>query len=72
VNVIVDKNLSPKLRLATFHKVPSLLLEHRVVVGDRDKLIITEPLRIGNVGKVRIPSLTELPDDERLIQLRNE
>ena len=62
VNVVVDKNLNQKLWLATCRYVPSLLFEHRTVVGDRDKLIITEPLRVGKVG---IPSLiTELPNDQ--------
>lgn len=68
----MDKNLRPKLRLATFYQISRLLFEHRVVVGDRNKLIITEPFCVGNVGKVRIPSLTELSDNQRLIQLRNE
>lgn len=72
MNIVMDKHLRPKLRLATFHQISSLLFEHRVVVGDRNKLIITEPFCIGNVGKVRIPSLTELSDNQRLIQLRNE
>jgi hypothetical protein len=67
VHILMDKNLRPKLRLATFHQVSSLLFEHRVVVGDRNKLVITEPLCVGNVGKVRIPSLTELPDDQWLV-----
>lgn len=69
VNIVMDKNLCPELRLATFHKVPSLLLEHRIVVGDTNELIITKALCVSDVGKVRIPGLAELSDNQWLIQL---
>lgn len=69
MNIVMDKNLCPKLRLATFHEVPSLLLEHRVVVGNTNKLFITEALCVSDVGKVRIPGLAELSDNQWLIQL---
>ena len=72
VNVVVNKDLGPKLRLATLYEVPSLLLEHRVIIGDGNQLIVTEALSICNVRKVRIASLAELANNEWLVQLHRE
>lgn len=67
MHVIGHKDLSPQFRLATFHKVPGLLLEHRVIIGDGNEFIVTEALSVGNVSQVGIASLAELSDNERLI-----
>ena len=66
----MDEDLCPKFRLTTLHEVASLLFKHRVFIGDRDKLVITEALCVGNVRQVGIPSLTEFSNNERLIQLQ--
>jgi hypothetical protein len=39
---MANEDLNPQLRLATFNKIASLLLEHRGVVGDSNKFIVTE------------------------------
>jgi flagellar biosynthesis component FlhA len=36
VNIVVHEDLGPQIRLATFDKVASLLLEHRVIIRDRN------------------------------------
>jgi len=64
VEIIGNKNLGPKLRLATLHEITGLLLEHCVVVGDGDQFIVTESFCVCDISKVRIPLLTELFDDK--------
>ena len=59
VNIVVNKDLSPKLGLATLNEVPSLLLEHRVIIGDGNQLVVAEALSICDVREVRIASLAE-------------
>ena len=69
MNVVGYEDLCPKLRLTAFNEIASLLLEHRILVGNSDELIITEPFRICDIRKVRIPGLAELADNKRLVQL---
>lgn len=69
MNILGNKDLCPKLWLSAFNQVTSLLLEHGVVVGNDNKLIVTEPFRIRNVGQVRVPRLAELSNYQRFIQL---
>lgn len=69
MHVFRNKNLSPKLRLATLHKIPGLLLKHRIVIGDSDQLVVTKSFRISDVSKVRIPFLAELSDNKRFVEL---
>jgi len=69
VNVVGHEDLCPKLRLTALNKIASLLLEHRILIGDSNELIITEPFRICNIRKVRVPGLAELADNKRLVQL---
>jgi hypothetical protein len=44
VNIAANEGLGPQLRLATFNEITSLLLEHHVVIGDSNKLIVAESL----------------------------
>ena len=37
-----NEDLGPQLRLTTFNEIVSLLLEHRVVMGDGNKFIVIE------------------------------
>ncbi len=69
MGIILDEDLTPKIRLAAFNKIPSLLFEHGVVVGDSNKLIVAKAFSIGNVGKVRIAGFTKLSDNEGLVKL---
>ena len=70
VQVFGRENLGPQFELTAFDEVASLLLEHRVVVRDSDKLVIAEAFSIGDVRKVRIAGLAELSDDEGFVELR--
>ena len=62
--------MSPKLKLTTLDKIPRLLLEHRVLVGDGDELIIAEALSVCNVSQIRVALLAELSNNKRLVELR--
>jgi hypothetical protein len=68
VEVVRYKDLGPQLWLVTFDKITSLLLEHRVVVGDGNELI-TKAFGIRNIRQVRVSGLTELPDNQWLVGL---
>ena len=72
MDVITDKNLSPKLGLTTLNQITGLLLEHRVLVSDGNQLIVAEALSIGDVREVRVASLAELANNEWLVQLHRE
>lgn len=72
VDVVRNENLSPKVELTTFHEVASLLLEHRVVVRNRNQLIVAEALRVRNICEVRIALLTVFANHERLVNLMAE
>jgi hypothetical protein len=71
VHVIRLQNLSPEFRLTPFNEIPSLLLEHRILVGNGNELVVTEALCIRNVRQIRITSFTELPNNERFVKLSN-
>lgn len=57
------ENLCPKLGLTTLDEVTRLLLEHRVLVRNRDELLVTEALGIRDVSQVRVACLAELADN---------
>jgi hypothetical protein len=63
------KDLTPKIRLTPLDEVPRLLFEHRVLIGNRNKLVVTEALCVRNVGEVWIPLLAEFTDDQRLVKV---
>lgn len=69
MNIVANKDLRPKLWLSAFNQVTSLLLEHGVVVGDSNELIVAEPFSIRNIGQVRVSRLAELSNYQRFIQL---
>jgi len=63
------KDLSPKIRLTSLDEVPRLLLEHRVLIGDCDKLVVTEALCVRNICEVWVPLLAEFTDDQGLVEV---
>jgi hypothetical protein len=67
VHVAWDKNLRPQLRNTTLDQVACLLLEHRVLVRDRNQLLIAEALGICNVRKIGVASLAEFTNEKRFI-----
>lgn len=69
VCVVLHEDLRPEFRLTTFDKITGLLLEHRVVVGDRNKLVVAEAFGISDVGQIGITGLAELANNQRFIQL---
>lgn len=69
VDVVRNEDLCPKLGLAPPDEVPGLLLEHRVLIGDRNEFVVAETFRVGNVRKVGITLLAELANYQRLVQL---
>lgn len=62
----------PELESPALDEVASLVLEHRVVVRNRDKLFIAEAFGVGDVGEEGIALLAVLADDERVVDLRGE
>jgi hypothetical protein len=69
MNIVRNKNLSPKFRSATLDQIPSLLLKHRVVIRNRDEFVVAESLSIRNVCQVWVSCFTESPDNQGLVQL---
>ena len=69
VNVLRNKHLGPEIKLTALHKVTRLLLEHRVIIRDSNEFVITEALRVCDVGQVGIAGLAEFADNERFVQL---
>jgi len=69
MDVIRNEDLSPEIRLTTLDEVASLLLEHRVVVGDSNELVITKTFCVGNICQVRITSFAEFSNNQWFIQL---
>ena len=69
--VVVARNqdLRPKLHPPPLDEITSLLLEHRVVVGQGNELVITEAFGVGDVGDRRVALLAVLSDNKRLVQL---
>ena len=69
VDVVRLKNLAPKVRLTPLDEVSCLLLEHRVLVGDRNEFVVTETLRVRDVGKVWVPLLAEFTNHQRFVKV---
>jgi len=69
VDIVWLKDLSPKICLAPLDEVPRLLLEHRVLIGDRDEFFVAEALCVRNVGEIWIPLLAEFADNQRLVEV---
>lgn len=69
MSIVRDENLGPKFGLTTLNQVASLLLEHRVLVGDSDEFIVAEALGVCDIRKVRISGLAEFTNNKRLVQL---
>jgi hypothetical protein len=63
VDVVGDEYLGPKLESTSLDEVTSLVLEHGVVVGNRDQLVIAEAFGICDICKIRVPLLAVFADD---------
>ena len=59
----MDENLGPKVRFTALDKIPSLLLEHGVIIGDSDKFVIAKTFGIGDIGQIWIACLAKLSND---------
>ena len=59
--------MGPKIQLAALDEVSSLMFEHRVVVGDRDELLVAETFSIRNEREIWIALLAVFPNNERFI-----
>lgn len=69
MDVLRAENLGPEFEASSLDEVASLVLEHRVVIGDGDELIVAEALGVGDVGEVRVALLAVPADDERVVDL---
>lgn len=69
VDVVRDEHLRPEVGQTTLDEVPSLVLEHRVGVGDGDELLVAESLGERDEGEVGVSLLAVLPDNEGLVEL---
>lgn len=70
VNVLRVEDLGPEFEASSLDEVASLVLEHRVIVGDGNELLIAEALGVGDVGEVRVALLAVLADDQRIVDLQ--
>ena len=69
VNVVANKNLSPKVGLTALDEVSCLLFEHGIVIRDGNELLVTKSLCVCDVCQIRIACLTEFTDNQRFVQL---
>lgn len=69
VDITWLKDLGPKIGLTPLDEIPRLLLEHGVLVGDRNEFFVAETFRICDIGKVWIPLLAEFTNDQRLVKV---
>jgi len=69
MDIVWLENLSPKIRLAPLDEIPRLLLEHGVLIGDRDEFVVTEALCVRDVGKVWIPLLAEFTNYQWFVKV---
>lgn len=69
VQVISNQDLLPQLHAATFDKISSLLLEHRVLVRNADEFVVAEALCVSDVGQVGVALLAILADYKRFVDL---
>ena len=69
MHIVFFQDRRPQLWLTTQNQVAGLMLVHRVIVGDGDKLRITEALGVCNVGQVRVTLLTVFTDNEGVVQV---
>ena len=69
VDIVRYENLSPKVRSAALDQITSLLLVHRIVVRDRDELIVTQSFGISDVCKVRVTLLAVFANNQWFVEL---
>ena len=53
MHIVGNENDGPKLELTTFDDISRLLLEHGVIIRDRNELFIAEAFRLCDTFKVR-------------------
>lgn len=71
MDVVTNKDLGPQLRLATLDEITSLLLEHGILVGDSNELVIAEAFSVCDVSQVGVSLLAELSNYEWFVELRH-
>lgn len=69
MRVVRAEDLGPEFEPAAPDEVARLVLEHLIVVGDEDELVVAEALGVGDVGEVRVALLAVLADDERVVDV---
>jgi hypothetical protein len=69
MDVFRDEDLGPKIQLTSLDEITGLMFEHRIIISDRDKLVVAESLRVGNVGEIWISLLAVFTDDEGFVDL---
>ena len=69
VDVIRSEYLSPEIQLPSLHQATCLLLEHRIVIGNRYQLLVTETFSVSDVRQIRIALLAVLANNQGFIQL---
>ena len=50
MDIVMYKNLSPKLGITALDEISGLLVEHGVVIGNRDKFVVTKAVRISDIS----------------------
>jgi hypothetical protein len=50
MDIVMNKNLGPELGITALDKISGLLLEHGVVIGNRDKFIVAKAFRISDIS----------------------
>lgn len=66
MGIVMDENLGPGIWLTTFGQIVGLYFERRIIVDNRDELVITETFSIGGVCKVKIACFAEFSNYQRL------
>ena len=49
MDIVMNENLGPQVWLTALDKISSLLLEHGVVVGNRDQFVVAKTFGISNI-----------------------
>jgi hypothetical protein len=67
--IVTNENLGPKVWLAALDEIMRLLLEHGIIVGNSDELIIAKTLHICSINKIRITHFIGFSNNWRLVEL---
>lgn len=69
MDVVVREHICPDLAISPLNQVPRLCLEHRILVGDADKLQVVLTLTVCNIRQVRVALLTVLAHSKRVVHV---